>query len=1245
VNCFIDSSKASKFKDKEGSGIRQLLEKKEGLFRMKMMGKRVNYSARSVISPDPYINTNEVGVPMYVAKTLTFPESVNEYNVEKLRKLVVNGAYKWPGANFVEENGVKIALDTRNEAQRQALAKMLMHNYRNKVVYRHLRSGDVLLFNRQPTLHKSSIMSHIARVLPKENTIRNHYANCKTYNADFDGDEMNLHLLQNHLARSEAYTISNTANQYISASTGKPLRGLIQDSVISAFFLTNRGTLLTKDEYQQLVYMATWNIIAQNTRAKIIILPPAIMKPKQLWTGKQVISSIIKTIVGSEKPGLLKDGNGLNMDAKAKVKFADATKKKVMVEDPLDKVPKLKEIFDAAAAQESDVILRDNELLQGVVDANQIGSAEYGIVHSFYELYGGKLTGILITCLARVMTCYLQVHGFTCSMDDLVMTEKHNLERREISEVALRAGVETAAKWAGLPEADLHEDLNLNNRPFYELNANGVYESKVLKRQSDVNYLSPDHPIVQAIRKKLVLEKNAYKDWDNAMKPTMGKHTSNINSTLIPAGLNKSFPSNYFSSIILTGAKGSNVNQNQVSAMLGQQELEGRRVPVLPSGKTLPSFIPYDPNPRAWGYITDRFLSGVRCQDFYFHCMAGREGLIDTAVKTSVSGYLQRCLIKNMEPLVVNYDFTVRDGDGSVVQFFYGEDALDPTKDKYLTNFKFLEKNFNGYVEKYDPASLASKLNQKAVREFTKERAKNPELAKNDTVLNHFLPGSYMNAMSESVIEKLAGFSMDSKSTIKKSQFNTLVGVKYFNSLIHPGECVGVLAGQAIGEPSTQMTLNTFHLAGHSGANVTMGIPRLREILFRGSGRVKAPMMTLTLERPDGQELKKPEAEKLTRKLQRLKMIELVQGIQVREVKYLVNEGQVLPPHERQRLYKIEIKFEDSKAIKASFDLDFETIKNKIKNLFMYNLLNKVSKELKKTKHSGAEINIQKADNEGSIAKKADAADGAAESDEEGETEEKTDNKNKKKAGGKSKEDEKPKEPEYGPYFKRLYYEKEGNHHVANIILKVPLDSKKLLMLNLVESVISDVCISATPGIYNCFLTSENKEVGGVKKEVFKIITEGLNYPAMFNFDFIHKNSIDCNDVSEIITIYGVEAARRSIINEVVRVFKPYGINVDYRHLSLIADVMTYDGGIRTLTSRGVIRDSVSPLQKMSFEMASRFLTESAMVNEYDALKSASSQIVLGRPPALGSGMFEIHHKLLEDQGASSDDDGMEEEL
>ena len=138
---------------------------------------------------------------------------MNSLNVHQLRQYVINGPKKYPGANFIEENGVRIALETRNETQRIALAKTLLNNYQNKVVHRHLINGDVLLFNRQPTLHKSSMMAHIARVLPKANTIRNHYANCSTYNADFDGDEMNLHLMQNHLARAEGYGIAIANNQ------------------------------------------------------------------------------------------------------------------------------------------------------------------------------------------------------------------------------------------------------------------------------------------------------------------------------------------------------------------------------------------------------------------------------------------------------------------------------------------------------------------------------------------------------------------------------------------------------------------------------------------------------------------------------------------------------------------------------------------------------------------------------------------------------------------------------------------------------------------------------------------------------------------------------------------------------------------------------------------------------------------------------------------------------------------------
>ncbi|MED6243568.1 DNA-directed RNA polymerase I subunit RPA1 [Ataeniobius toweri] len=164
----------------------------------------------------------------------------------------------------------------------------------------------------------------------------------------------------------------------------------------------------------------------------------------------------------------------------------------------------------------------------------------------------------------------------------------------------------------------------------------------------------------------------------------------------MPVGLHTRFPDNNLQLMVQSGAKGSTVNTMQISCLLGQIELEGRRPPLMPSGKFLPCFQPYDPSPGAGGFVSGRFLTGIKPQEFFFHCMAGREGLVDTAVKTSRSGYLQRCIIKHLEGLVVQYDLTVRDSDGSVIQFLYGEDGLDIPKTQFLQprQFPFIEDNY-----------------------------------------------------------------------------------------------------------------------------------------------------------------------------------------------------------------------------------------------------------------------------------------------------------------------------------------------------------------------------------------------------------------------------------------------------------------------------------------------------------------------------------------------------------------------
>ena len=388
INTYLDSSLAAKSENRERPGLRQLLERKEGIFRMKMMGKRVNYAARSVISPDPYISTDNIGIPAFMARTLTFPESVSDVNLERLKECVINGSQKHPGANYIEDkDGNKKYLDSMPIEQRIGEASLL--NSGGKTVYRHLISGDPLLVNRQPTLHKPSIMAHIARVLPKEQTIRMHYSNCKSYNADFDGDEINVHLPQSYTALAEAYELAATHKQYIVPTSGEPIRGLIQDFVVSSAYLTSKDTFLTKEQYNQLVYSSLSEFLDSGVIKRIHSEIPALIKtPKgPMWTGKQVISTLLKNLSFDEidfkdqyKPNALK--MGLNLRSKAKLDDKN---------------------WGMLGQGENQIYIKNNELLQGILDKSNIGDSKFGLVHAFYELYGSKKAGQLLTALGKLL--------------------------------------------------------------------------------------------------------------------------------------------------------------------------------------------------------------------------------------------------------------------------------------------------------------------------------------------------------------------------------------------------------------------------------------------------------------------------------------------------------------------------------------------------------------------------------------------------------------------------------------------------------------------------------------------------------------------------------------------------------------------------------------------------------------------------------------------------------------------------
>ncbi|KAF0467412.1 beta and beta-prime subunits of DNA dependent RNA-polymerase [Gigaspora margarita] len=1237
VNGMFDNTKGNlkSLRNKEpAAGVKQILEKKEGLFRKHLMGKRVNYAARSVISPDPNIDTDEIGVPIKFAKRLTYPEPVTSYNVKTLSQAVSNGPDIWPGATFVQnENGSLINLASLSLESRISLGQQLLREqqdkssftqyfvktpYINKKIYRHIQDGDMLLINRQPTLHKPSIMAHRARVLKGEITIRMHYANCKAYNADFDGDEMNMHFPQNEIARAEASLIGNTSRQYLGPTSGSPLRGLIQDHVVAGVWMTCKDTFFTKADYQQIVFSAL-RLDSSDSR-RILTVPPAIQKPKALWTGKQMITTILKNLTIGLVP--------LNLRSKTKISS---------------------KYWGWSAPEEETVIFIDGDFLTGILDKSQIGDSAFGLVHSCYELYSANITGQFLSVMGRLFTTYMQRYGFSCRMDDLRLIPEGDQERKKLMNRNADIGKIAAFEYIGLDKIVENVDLPSMDKEFRNM------------------------------MEEVLRDSEKHQGLDAKMKSRVNKLTSSIIANCIPTQLLKRFPHNNMQTMTISGAKGSSVNVSQISCCLGQQELEGRRVPVMVSGKTLPSFLPYEPSARAGGFIGGRFLTGIKPQEFFFHCMAGREGLIDTAVKTSRSGYLQRCLIKHLEGLKVHYDHTVRDGDGSVIQFHYGEDSLDITKQKHLYEFKFNTENHKALLQKYDVAKAQQVLNTSCASIYSKKAAKKPH--EYDPVLSKYSPSTYLGCVSEKfhkTLEKYTNEDLDGlfkANSISKPAFRKLMHLKYLHSLVEPGEAVGLLAAQGIGEPSTQMTLNTFHFAGFGAKNVTLGIPRLREIIMTASEKIKTPMMTLPLL----ENVPEQESLKFCQEISKLTLAEIIDQMVVTE---RLSSKRDTGGSVRCRIYNIRMQFYRREEYTEEYNIVPLQIERAIESKFIKHLVNAISSELKSTKSknevytditqgidkftnktrkdatfdeddpinaggdesddgdgdaTNARINSRTKqfasydgpdDDDLEIIKENDLAfdNENSETDDNNERREDTDNDTDQSQDSFSKSRDKTKRSALRDKIVASsncitdYQFDHVNSQWCDIELRFPADSKKLLLLSLAEDACKKTVIHEVSGINKCYPIANDTE-GDTSKT---IATEGVNFHNIWLYDnIIDINKIYSNDIAAILKTYGVEAARGAIMKEISDVFAAYSINVDPRHLTLVADYMTFEGTFKPFNRMGLASNS-SPFLQMSFETTCSFLTNAVLNNDTDTLNSPSARLVLGKVVQGGTGIFEV---------------------
>jgi len=588
ITTFLDNSVSGIPPARHRSGrplktLSQRLKGKEGRFRGSLSGKRVNFSGRTVISPDPNLSINEVGVPEAVAKELTYTLKVVPRNIEELREYVRRGPDNHPGANYVvRTDGHRLKISDIN---REEIAEMLECGW---FVDRHLKDGDIVLFNRQPSLHKMSIMAHGVKVMPGK-TFRLNPAVCPPYNADFDGDEMNIHVQQSEEARAEAKILMRVQENILSPRFGGPIIGGIHDHITGMFLLT-REKQIDKNSALE---------ILRKTGVRDLPPPDHIEDDIPYWTGKQIFSQILP--------------DSLNLEYKAEIcKECDVCEKENCPNDAY-------------------VVIRNGELLCGTIDEKSIGAFKGVIVNKIIREFGAAAGAEFVDNVTNLAIRGIMYHGFSFGIDDEDIPEEAKKQIQEIDKEAMygKEGI------ADLIDKYEHRELE----PLPGRTTEETLELRIMGVLGRVRDKAGD---------------------------TAGLHLGIDNSAVAMA---------------VSGARGSMLNLSQMAACVGQQAVRGERIHRGYAGRTLPHFKKGDRGAEAHGFVQSSYKSGLSPTEYFFHAVGGREGLVDTAVRTSQSGYLQRRMVNALQDLEAQHDGTVRDTRGMVVQTLYGEDGVDPARE------------------------------------------------------------------------------------------------------------------------------------------------------------------------------------------------------------------------------------------------------------------------------------------------------------------------------------------------------------------------------------------------------------------------------------------------------------------------------------------------------------------------------------------------------------------------------------
>ncbi|CAI6093916.1 hypothetical protein V2G26_016941 [Clonostachys chloroleuca] len=1064
-------------------GFCQRLKGKQGRFRGNLSGKRVDFSGRTVISPDPNLSIDQVAVPILVAKNLTYPEKVQRHNIEKLRQCVRNGPSVWPGASSIirGEGGFK---ENLKFGDREEHAQNLRYG---DTVNRHLEDNDVVLFNRQPSLHKLSIMAHLVKVRPWR-TFRLNECVCGPYNADFDGDEMNLHVPQTEEARAEALSLMGIKYNLATPKNGEPVIAATQDFITAAFLLSQKDRFFNRKVFTYLCM----HMVDGDTH--IDLPPPAIIAPEALWTGKQLFSVLIRP--NKKSPVLV------NLEAGCK-----------------NFKPKAGETSDMNP-EDRYLVIRNSEVLCGRMDKNTVGSGKKDSI--FYVIlrdFGPDYAIAAMTRLAKLSARALTNCGFSIGVGDVFPTESLTLEKEKMVSAAYSICDDLIEKFKA---GKLEKAPGCNIEQTLENSISGAL-NKV--RQQAGSYCV--------------------------------QNLSRNNAPLIMANC---------------GSKGSEINVAQMIALVGQQIIGGQRVPEGFQDRSLPHFHKNARQPQSKGFVKNSFYTGLHPTEFIFHAMSGREGLVDTAVKTAETGYMSRRLMKSLEDLSTRYDDTVRTSGGGIVQFQFGADKLDPVDMERSADPVHFQRTWS-HAEALTWDNSEPSMTPDEIRAFRDSMLANErkrlvrrgllhnEILDYDDVSDYgidehegarkFLKTIHaeIEGMASKLerVRKLAGFEGDvmvkptaadhADRTAKVSasalrMFIKLCLEKYKKAHVEPGHAVGAVGAHSIGEPGTQMTLKTFHFAGVAGMSITAGVPRIKEII-NASKLISTPIISCPLLNN-----KQIEAARVVKG--RIEKTYISDVLQFVEDEWRVDESNIILQIDAQALSEMHL------------------------GITVNDIAEAICKQ-RKLKVQRDDLSI---DGYRVIVRVRDVSD-----------------------------------------TKKTTRVKPDGLEGSDILLRA----------NLLRRALPTVPISGYAEATRAII--ETSEEG-----THKVLVEGYGLKACMATEGVVGSQTRSNSVLECRDVLGIEAARSSIAHEINVVMGD--MDIDPRHMQLLADVMTYKGEVLGITRFGLSKMRDSVLQLASFEKTPDHLFEAAAGMKTDNIEGVSECIIMGQSMTIGTGAFQVVRRL-----------------